>query len=55
MGVSSLIHRIEDFLSLKVPPISDIMTPTKFGPSLIGGNGGKLEAANLHFSRNLNS
>jgi len=53
MGVWSLTHRIDDFLTLKVPTISDIMTPTKYGPMLIGGGGGKLGAANIHFSRKL--
>lgn len=53
MGIWSLAHRIDDFLTLKVPTISDIMTPTKYGPTLIGGGGGKLGTANLHFSRKL--
>jgi len=53
MGIWSLTHRIDDFLSLKVPTISDVMIPTKYGPTLIGGGGGKLGAANLHFSRKL--
>jgi flagellar biosynthesis protein FlhG len=53
MGVWSLTRRIDDFLTLKVPTISDIMTPTKYGPTLIGGGGGKLGSANLHFSRKL--
>jgi flagellar biosynthesis protein FlhG len=53
MGVWSLTHRIDDFLTGKVPTISDIMTPTHYGPVLIGGGGGKLGAANLHFSRKL--
>jgi flagellar biosynthesis protein FlhG len=53
MGIWSLPHRIDDFLTLKVPTISDIMIPTKYGPTLIGGGGGKLGAANLHFSRKL--
>jgi len=53
MGVWSLPRRINDFLTLKVPTISDIMTPTKYGPTLIGGGGGKLGTANLHFSRKL--
>ena len=53
MGIWSLNRRIDDFLTLKVPTIDDIMTPTKYGPTLIGGGGGKLGAANLHFSRKL--
>jgi flagellar biosynthesis protein FlhG len=53
MGIWSLPHRIDDFLTLKVPTISDIMIPTKYGPTLIGGGSGKLGAANLHFSRKL--
>ncbi len=53
MGVWSLSHRIDDFLTKKVPGIADIMTPTKYGPVLIGGGGGKLGSANIHFSRKL--
>lgn len=53
MGVWSLPHRIDDFLMKKVSTIDDIMTPTKYGPILIGGGGAKLGAANIHFSRKL--
>ncbi len=53
MGIWSLARRIDDFLTLKVPTIGDIMTPTKYGPTLIGGGCGKLGTANLHFSRKL--
>jgi flagellar biosynthesis protein FlhG len=53
MGIWSLARRIDDFLTLKVPTIGDIMTPTQYGPTLIGGGCGKLGTANLHFSRKL--
>lgn len=53
LGVWSLSYRIDDFLSKKVSTIDDIMTPTKYGPLLIGGGGGKLGAANIHVSRKL--
>ena len=53
MGVWSLKRRIDDFLTKKVPAISDIMTPTQYGPHLIGGGGAKLGAANIHFARKL--
>ncbi|MGD9308536.1 MAG: P-loop NTPase [Desulfosarcina sp.] len=53
MGVWSLPRRIDDFLTKSVPAIHDIMLPTKYGPMLIGGGGGKLGAANIHFSRKL--
>lgn len=53
LGVWSLSRRIDDFLTKKVPCIDDIMTPTKYGPTLIGGGGGKLGTANIHFSRKL--
>ena len=53
MGVWSLTHRIDDFLTKKVPSINDILTPTKHGPTLIGGGGGKLGAANIPFARKL--
>jgi flagellar biosynthesis protein FlhG len=50
MGVWSLERRIDDFLTKKVATIDDIITPTKYGPLLIGGGGGKLGAANIHFA-----
>lgn len=53
MGVWGLTHRIDDFLTKKVSAITDIMTPTKYGPTLIGGGGGKLGAANIPFARKL--
>ncbi|HSO20657.1 MAG TPA: P-loop NTPase [Desulfosarcina sp.] len=53
MGVWSLACRIDDFLTKKVGAIEEIMTPTKYGPILIGGGGAKLGAANIHFSRKL--
>ena len=53
MGVWSLPCRIDDFLSKKVQSIDDIMTPTKYGPMLIGGGGGKLGTANIHHARKM--
>jgi flagellar biosynthesis protein FlhG len=53
LGVWSLTRRIDDFLTKKVSSISDIMLPTQYGPRLIGGGGGQLGAANIHFSRKL--
>jgi len=53
MGVWGLTHRIDDFLTQKVSSIADIMIPTKYGPTLIGGGGGKLGAANIPFARKL--
>jgi len=53
MGVWGLTHRIDDFLTKKVASITDILTPTKYGPNLIGGGGGKLGAANIPFARKL--
>jgi len=53
MGVWGLTRRIDDFLTKKVPSINDILTPTKYGPTLIGGGGGKLGAANIPFARKL--
>jgi flagellar biosynthesis protein FlhG len=53
MGVWSLERRIDDFLTKKVETIDDIITPTKYGPLLIGGGGGKLGAANIHFATKL--
>ena len=53
MGVWSLRHRIDDYLSNKVAKLTEVMTPTQYGPMLIGGGAGKLGAANIHFSRKL--
>lgn len=53
MGVWSLTRRIDDFLSKKVPSIDDIILPTQYGPLLIGGGGGRLGGANIHFSQKL--
>jgi len=53
MGVWSLSQRIDDFLTKRVASLDEIMTPTKFGPLLIGGGGGKLGAANIPFARKL--
>jgi flagellar biosynthesis protein FlhG len=53
MGVWSLERRIDDFLTKQVAAIDDIITPTKYGPLLIGGGGGRLGAANLHFATKL--
>ncbi len=53
LGVWSLKLRIDDFLTKKVDTINDIMETTKYGPILIGGGGGKLGSANIHFSRKL--
>lgn len=53
MGVWSLSCRIDDFLGKKASTLDDIMTPTKYGPLLIGGGGGKLGAANIHVARKL--
>ncbi len=53
LGVWSLPRRIDDFLEKRVSSVDDIITPTKYGPLLIGGGGGKLGAANIHFARKL--
>jgi flagellar biosynthesis protein FlhG len=53
LGVWSLTRRIDDFLTKKVATIGDIMLPTRYGPRLIGGGGGQLGTANIHFSRKL--
>lgn len=53
LGAWGLPYRIDDFLTKRVPLLDDIMTPTQYGPLLIGGGGGKLGAANIHVSRKL--
>ena len=53
MGVWSLPHRIDDFLTKKVSSLDDIIISTKYGPQLIGGGVGKLGDANIHFARKL--
>ena len=53
LGVWSLPRRIDDFLEKRVAGVEEIIIPTKYGPLLIGGGGGKLGAANIHFARKL--
>ena len=53
MGIWSLPHRIDEFLSKTIPDLADIMIPTKYGPHLIGGGASRLGDANIHFSRKI--
>ncbi len=49
-GAISLDHNLNDVLQGAVPTLEDIMIPTKFGPTLIGGDSSLLGTANLSFN-----
>ncbi len=53
MGVWGLKLRIDDYLSKRVETLEAVMQSTKYGPALIGGGGGLLGSANIHFARKL--
>jgi flagellar biosynthesis protein FlhG len=53
LGIWSLPAKIDDFLKKRVNSIYDIVIPTKYNADLIGGGGGSLGTANIHFSRKL--
>lgn len=53
MGMWALPRRIDDFLTKKVATLDEVMTPSAYGPLLIGGGGTTLGAANLPFARKL--
>lgn len=53
LGENFLKWNINDFLEKKVSSLEEIMIHTKYGPKLIGGESGKLGAANIPFSRKL--
>lgn len=53
LGETFLKHNLNDFFDKTVPKLEDVMMQTKFGPGLIGGDSGRLGAANLHFSKKL--
>ena len=53
LGIWSVREKIDDFLLKRVESIEAIMAPSKYGPLLIGGGGGRLGSANLAFARKL--
>ena len=53
LGENSLRHTLNDFLSKEVPSLNAIMSQTKYGPYLIGGNSSQLGATNIPFARKL--
>ena len=53
LGKNSLEHSINDFLTKAAPSLNAIMSHTRYGPYLIGGNSSHLGAANIHFARKL--
>ncbi len=50
LGQTFLQRNINDFLSQQVPLLTDLIIPTRYGPSLIGGNSSQLGAANVSFT-----
>jgi flagellar biosynthesis protein FlhG len=53
LGETSLRHTLHDFLAKASPSLKAIMSPTQYGPYLIGGDSGQLGAANIPFARKL--
>jgi len=53
LGEWSLARRLDDYLNREIPSLEDVRIGTRFGPDLIGGGGGRLGSANIHFSRKL--
>nr|MBF0222327.1 P-loop NTPase [Desulfobulbaceae bacterium] len=53
LGETFLKHNLNDYFDRSIPNLEDIMMQTKFGPGLIGGDSGRLGAANLHFAKKL--
>jgi flagellar biosynthesis protein FlhG len=51
LGETSIPRTINDFLSQRAASLKEIMTVTKFGPSLIGGDSSQLGTANIGFSQ----
>lgn len=52
-GETFLKSNINDFLNKKTPTLEGIMTRSKYGPLLIGGDSSQLGTANIGFSRKL--
>ncbi len=53
LGKTSLECNINDFLTRRIPTINEIMVPTNYGPSLIGGDSSELGATNINYSKKL--
>jgi len=53
LGKWSLDRRLDDYLNRQAASLEAIRVKTQYGPDLIGGGGGRLGSANIHFSRKL--
>ncbi len=53
LGQNSLKYSINDYLDKKVQTLNEIITPTEYGPDLIGGGSSQLGSANIHFAKKI--
>ncbi|MFH1217977.1 MAG: AAA family ATPase [Pseudomonadota bacterium] len=54
LGDKYILDRtINDFLDKKVPSLSAIMIPSRYGPMMIGGDSSDLGAANIHYAKKM--
>ncbi len=53
LGKTYLKWNINDYLNKRTSTLEDILVPTEYGPSLIGGDSSQLGAANIVFTRKL--
>ena len=53
LGITYLKNNINNFLRKQYDCIDDIMTSTKYGPILIGGDSSQLGSSNIHFTQKL--
>lgn len=53
LGETSIRKTINDFLNKKARSLSDITILSRYGPSLIGGDGSELGAGNINYLRKL--
>ncbi|OGP71029.1 MAG: hypothetical protein A2Y80_09445, partial [Deltaproteobacteria bacterium RBG_13_58_19] len=50
LGETYLKYNINDFINKTAPSLTDVMTATKYGPWLIGGNSSQLGSSNISFA-----
>ncbi len=53
LGITYLKNSINNYLRKQYDSIDDIMTSTKYGPVLIGGDSSQLGTSNIHFTQKL--
>jgi flagellar biosynthesis protein FlhG len=50
LGETYLKYNVNDFINKTAPSLTDVMTATKYGPWLIGGNSSQLGSSNISFA-----